>query len=44
MTEKGREIRELANLKISKCGRLEGSEGNGKVRKGVERGFDEKRL
>jgi len=37
-------ISRLANLKISKCGGLEDSEGNGEERKRVERKFDEKRL
>ena len=37
-------ISRLANLKISKCGGLEYSEGNGKVRKKVKRNFGEKRL
>ena len=39
-----REIREFGNEKISKCGGLEDSEGNGKVRKKGGRIFDEKRL
>ena len=34
----------LANLKISKCGGLEDSEGNGKERKRVRRSFGEKRV
>ena len=37
-------ISKLANLKISKCGGLEDSEGNGKVRKIAERGFGKKRV
>ena len=37
-------ISRLANLKISKCGGLEDSEGNGKERKRAERKFGEKRV
>ena len=37
-------ISKLANLKISKCGGLEDSEGNVKVRKIAERGFGKKRV
>ena len=37
-------ISRLANLKISKCGGLEDSEGNGKERKKAERKFGEKRV
>ena len=37
-------ISKLENEKISKCGGLEDSEGNGKERKRAKRSFGEKRV
>ena len=40
----GKKISRLANVEISKCRGLRGSEDIGEVRKKVKRGFDEKRV